>query len=92
MDAQAEPLRQYRLSTLLARPWASRLIATPGIVVMTVGLYAPVAGSEILFHADPVTVFAPLGRGRSRMLVLMPQSFLLLCRSRWCLANLWCMP
>jgi hypothetical protein len=41
---------------LLARPWASRLIGTLGIVVMTVGLYVPVAGSEIRYHADPETV------------------------------------
>jgi hypothetical protein len=61
MEAQAGPLRQYRLSTLLAHPWAARLIATVGIVVMTVGLYAPCAGSEILFHADPVTVVRSSG-------------------------------
>lgn len=52
----AQPFRWKRFSLLLARPWASHLIATLGIVVMTVGLYVPVAGSEIRYHADPETV------------------------------------
>ncbi|HEU4784924.1 MAG TPA: hypothetical protein VFS83_16420 [Ktedonobacterales bacterium] len=56
MGTHAQAFRRNRFSALLARPWASRLIATLGIVVMTVGLYVPVAGSEIRYHADPVTV------------------------------------
>ncbi len=48
METQAEPVRQNRLTVLLARPWASRLIATLGIIVMTVGLYVPVVGRDLL--------------------------------------------
>jgi hypothetical protein len=57
METHAQPLRQNRfalLRSLLARPWASRLVATLGIVVVTVGLYVPVAGRDLLFHGDPV--------------------------------------
>ncbi len=39
-----------------AQPWISRLVATVGIVVMTVGLHIPVAGEDMLFHGDPVSV------------------------------------
>ncbi|HEX5442150.1 MAG TPA: hypothetical protein VFW76_14775 [Ktedonobacterales bacterium] len=46
---------------MLAHPWASRLIATLGIVVMTGGLYAPCAGIVIRYHADPVTVVRSTG-------------------------------
>jgi len=56
MGTHAPPFRQNQFSALLARPWASRLIATLGIVVMTVGLYVPCAGIEISYHADPETV------------------------------------
>jgi hypothetical protein len=56
MGTHARSLRWKQLSLLLARPWASCLLATLGIVVMTVGLYVPVAGNEISYHADPVTV------------------------------------
>ena len=51
----AQPLRQNQLHDLVARPQASRLIATIGIVVMTVGLYVPVAGRDVLFHSDPIS-------------------------------------
>lgn len=61
METDVQPLRTNRLSLLLARPWASRLIATLGIVVMTGGLYAPCAGIEMLYHADPVTVVRASG-------------------------------
>jgi hypothetical protein len=54
METQAQPLRQNRCSLLLARPWASRLFATLGIVAMTVGLYVPIAGRDVTFHGDPV--------------------------------------
>ena len=55
-QAQPQPLRQNRFFLLLKQPWAARLIATLGIVVMTVGLYTPCAGIEIRYHADPVTI------------------------------------
>ncbi|MGZ3681173.1 MAG: hypothetical protein ACXWQR_22365, partial [Ktedonobacterales bacterium] len=55
METYAPPLRQNRFSALLARPWASRLIATLGIVVMTVGLSVPVAGRDVLFDSDPAS-------------------------------------
>lgn len=61
MRTPAQPLRWKRLSSLLTRPWASRLIATLGIVVMTVGLYVPVVGNEISYHADPETVVRSSG-------------------------------
>src|SRR5260221_5991091 len=54
METQAQRLRQNRCSLLLARPWASRLIATLGIVGMTVGLSVPFAGSDLLIHGDPI--------------------------------------
>jgi hypothetical protein len=54
METHAQRLRQNRFSLLLARPWASRLIATLGIVVMTVGLSVPVAGRDVIFHGDPI--------------------------------------
>lgn len=52
METQAQPLRQSRFSVLLARPWASRLLATLGIVVITVGLSVPVVGRDILVDGD----------------------------------------
>ncbi len=52
METQAQPLRQNRLTLLLARPWASHLIATLGIVVMTVGLYVPIASRVLLGRGD----------------------------------------
>jgi hypothetical protein len=55
METQAQPLRQNRFSLLLARPWASRLIATLGIVLMTVGLYVSFAGRDVIFHGEPVS-------------------------------------
>lgn len=55
-QAQPQPLRPNRFFLLLKQPWAARLIATLGIVVMTVGLYAPCAGIEIRYHADSVTI------------------------------------
>jgi hypothetical protein len=55
METHALPLRQNRFSLLLARPWASRLIATLGIVVMTAGLSVPFAGRDVLVHGDPVS-------------------------------------
>jgi len=56
MGTRAQPFRWKRLSLLLTRAWASRLIATLGVVVMMVGLYVPCAGIEISYHADPETV------------------------------------
>ena len=61
MGTRAQPFRWKRLSLLLARPWASRLIATLGVVVMMVGLYVPCAGIEIRYHADPETVVRSSG-------------------------------
>jgi hypothetical protein len=58
METQAQRLRQNRFSLLLARPWASRLIATLGIVVMTVGLSVPFAGTDEIFHGDPVSRYS----------------------------------
>src|SRR5258708_37400383 len=58
METQARRLRQNRCSLLLARPWASRLIATLGIVVMTVGLSVPFAGTDEIFHGDPVSRYS----------------------------------
>src|SRR5689334_25423991 len=55
METSVQSLRQNRVSSLLARPWASRLVATLGIVLMTIGLYVPVAGRDVLFHGDPVS-------------------------------------
>jgi hypothetical protein len=55
MRTPAQPLRWKRLSLLLTRAWASRLIATVGIVLMTIGLYVPIAGRDVLFHGDPVS-------------------------------------
>ncbi len=52
MDTTTQPLRQNRLSLLLTRPWAARLIATLGIVVMTVGLAVPFAGRDWMLHGD----------------------------------------
>lgn len=54
METQAPPLRQNRFSVLLARPWASRLIATLGIVLMTVGLYVPVVARQLIMNGDVV--------------------------------------
>lgn len=53
MRTQAPPLRQFRLAALLARPWASRLLASLGIVLMTAGLFVPVVGSDLLIGRDP---------------------------------------
>jgi hypothetical protein len=55
METSVQSLHQNRVSSLLARPWASRLVATLGIVLMTIGLYVPVAGRDVLFHGDPVS-------------------------------------
>lgn len=55
MDTQARPLRKNRYALLLERPWASRLIATLGIVVVTVGMYAPFAGRDWIAHNDPAS-------------------------------------
>lgn len=52
METHAQSLRHNRFSVLLARPWASRLIATLGIVVMTVGLSVPVAGRDVIVDGD----------------------------------------
>lgn len=52
MESHAPPLRQNRFSFLPARPWVSRLTATLGIVVMTVGLDVPVAGRVLLIGGD----------------------------------------
>jgi hypothetical protein len=54
MQTHAQHLRQNRFTLLLARPWASRLIATLGIVVMTIGLYVPFAGRIVTIHNDHV--------------------------------------
>lgn len=57
METQAQRLRPTRFSllpVLFLRLRASRLIATLGIVVMTVGLYVPVAGRDVLSQGDPV--------------------------------------
>jgi hypothetical protein len=56
MGTQAQPFHQDRIALPLGQPWASRLIATLGIVIMMVGLYVPCAGREVGFHSDPVTV------------------------------------
>ena len=61
MGTRAQPFRWKRLSLLLTRAWASRLIATLGVVVMMVGLYVPCAGIEIRYHADPETVVRSSG-------------------------------
>ncbi len=58
MDTSAQPVHQSRISLPLARPWAPRLIATLGIVVMTVGLYVPSAGRDLVLHGDPVSRFS----------------------------------
>jgi hypothetical protein len=50
MGTQAQPRRQSRFALLLGRPRASRLIATLGIVVTTVGLYVPVAGRDLFVN------------------------------------------
>lgn len=55
MGTHAQPFRWKRLSLLLTRAWTSRLIATLGIVVMTVGLYVPLAGRDVLVHVDPAS-------------------------------------
>jgi len=52
METQAQTLRQSRFALLLARPRASRLIATLGIVVMTVGLDVPCAGRVLLVRGE----------------------------------------
>jgi hypothetical protein len=36
-------------------PWLSRLLATIGITLVTAGLYAPIAGNEIVASGGPVT-------------------------------------
>ncbi|MGO8948666.1 MAG: hypothetical protein ACLQUY_13610 [Ktedonobacterales bacterium] len=72
MNVYAEPLRPNRFALQLVRPWVSRLIATLGVVLMTVGLYVPIADRVVLVHSNPVsrysqtwaltnTVAAPLG-------------------------------
>jgi hypothetical protein len=54
VQTPAQPLRQHHVAVLLARPWAPRLIATLGIVVMTVGLSVPFAARDVIVHGDPV--------------------------------------
>src|SRR5262249_25119279 len=56
MHTPSQPLLQHsRVAVLLARPWAPRLLATLGIVVMTVGLSVPFASRDLLFRSDPVS-------------------------------------
>lgn len=52
METQVQTLPQNRFAVLLARPWASRLLATLGILVMTVGLYVPCAGRLATLQGD----------------------------------------
>jgi hypothetical protein len=55
VQTPAQPLRQHHVAVLLARPWVPRLLATLGIVVMTVGLSVPFAGRDVLVHGNPVS-------------------------------------
>ena len=58
METRAQPLHPRPLSTLRARPWISRLIATLGVALMTNGLYAPVAGSDVLVPGDVISRYS----------------------------------
>ncbi len=73
METQAQPLRQNRLALLLAQPWASRLIATLGILVMTVGLYVPVAGRVLPGRGD--SVFDDSWIMRDRVLIAFVKTY-----------------
>ncbi len=76
METHGQTLPQNRFAVLLAQPWASRLLATLGILIMTVGLYVPCAGRDVIFlgdgpHAETWTIVtsihalpAPLQLGR----------------------------
>ena len=57
METQAPPLRRSQLAALLAHSWASRLLATLGAVLMTVGLFVPVVGRDLLIGGDPASRF-----------------------------------
>ena len=57
IEPQAPTLRRTQLAALLARPWASRLLATLGAVLMTAGLFVPVVGSDWLIGGDPASRF-----------------------------------
>jgi hypothetical protein len=54
METQAQLLHRNRFSSLLARPRTSRLIATVGIVLLTVGLDLPVAARVLHVDGDPI--------------------------------------
>lgn len=58
METRAQPLHPRPLSTLRARPWISRLIATLGVALMTIGLYAPVAGRDVLVPGDVISRYS----------------------------------
>ncbi|HEU5348718.1 MAG TPA: hypothetical protein VFU63_08920, partial [Ktedonobacterales bacterium] len=60
METQAQSPHQNRLPAPLARPWAIRLTATLGIVLMTVGLFVPAAGREAIVHSDPASRFSQM--------------------------------
>lgn len=45
-----------RAGFTLSRPWASRLVATASIVVMTVGLSVPFASRDLIVQSDPITL------------------------------------
>jgi hypothetical protein len=49
VGTQTRPLNIRSVARLLARPLVSRPLATLGILVMTLGLYVPVAGREFSF-------------------------------------------
>ncbi|HEX6540677.1 MAG TPA: hypothetical protein VF040_02895 [Ktedonobacterales bacterium] len=76
MATHAQPLRRNRLSLLLARPSASRLLATLGIAAMTIGLYVPFAGRDVTFHSDPVTIGRQSGTWAILDGIYTPWSFL----------------
>lgn len=54
MELHMQPLRRNRLSEPVARPWASRLLASLGVALMTIGVYAPVAGRDMLIQDAPI--------------------------------------
>ena len=87
-QAQPQPLRPNRFFLLLKQPWAARLIATLGIVVMTVGLYAPCAGIEIRYHADSVTIIRTSETWTIANAGVVAPVIFILCRFRWCLGKL----
>jgi len=74
MVTPAQPLRQNHLLLLLTQPWVSRLIATLGIVVMTAGLYVPVAGRDWMQRGDSASRYAVTWTIRNVMYV--PVAFL----------------